>query len=369
MIIFATVTLLGCTSSEKPDTAEFVFTGPNAEMFQTVKDLADRTEMYNAGEWQEHFGDGALFGPSFDLTYADMGGEDRHYHRGIEALDFNREFVAEVSDNLLAHNDELEIVAMSLLSLTRAGSLLGGDDEYVTAVEPLLSNIDNLSAAMGDYFNLSAGEFAVTSYGPTAVSALMVMTQIEQAASYPEANPEYHLERAEEMLMNIHAIAWSDELGAYRFAPEDDRLMLYPNITMMTAWARLYELTNDPLHIETFYDIYQGIQPLKDEDGDHYHSPYSYESMGATDKDYSTLSSQNYLMLGLLSAHQATGDTQLLAEVDLILSFIEDNLMEDGLITHHWIDGRAASHDDPWYFCMGCNLQTLYILLVRNALQ
>ena len=29
---------------------------------------------------------------------------------------------------------------------------------------------------------------------------------------------------------------------------------------------------------------------------------------------------------------------------------------------HHWVDGRPAVHEDPDFFCSGCNLQTLFIL-------
>ena len=220
---------------------------------------------------------------------------------------------------------------------------------------------------MGDYLDLDAGQFAMTSYGPTSVSALMAMNHIEHAAGYPDHNAQHHIDRTLTMLTTIHEQAWSEDLNAYRFAPEDDRLMLYPNITMMLAWARLHQVTGETSYLDHFYEIYEGIQPLKDASGDHYHSPYSFESMGATDEDYSTLSSQNYLMLAFLSAYQMTEDPLFLEEIDLILTFIEHNLMDEGLITHHWIDGRAANHDDPWYFCMGCNLQTLYILLTREA--
>ena len=38
------------------------------------------------------------------------------------------------------------------------------------------------------------------------------------------------------------------------------------------------------------------------------HSPYSTESQGAQTDEYRTLSSQNYLMLGLMELYRQTGD-------------------------------------------------------------
>ena len=144
--------------------------------------------------------------------------------------------------------------------------------------------------------------------------------------------------------------------------------MLYPNATMMIAHARAYELMGDPWFLEQFEATYEGIQGLKDEDGDHYHSPYSAAEMGATDDDYTTHSSQNYLMMGLLVAYQATGRVLYLQEVDTILGFLDKALLKDGQILHHWVNGRAANDEDPYVYCLGCNVQTLYILLMLERM-
>jgi len=371
MIAFvASIWISGCTESEKEGAGDsFVYSGPHSEMFDKVKRLADREDLYGSGEWHEHFGDGALFGPSFDLSFWEIAGEQRHFDRGIEALEFNSDYVASVSGNILENTDDLEIMSMSLLSLMRAGGMTDDHDHdhYLETGDPLLSSLDTVVMALGDYMDLEAGEFATASYGATSVTAFMALNHIEHVANYPDSNAEHHLERAQSILDSVHETAWSEEMSAYRFGRADDRLMLYPNITMMLAYAQMHQVTGEQVHLDRFYDIYAGIQPLKDESDDHYYSPYSFESMGATDPDYSTLSSQNYLMLALLSAYQSTADEALLEEVDSILGFIENNLMEGDLITHHWIDGRAASLDDPWYFCMGCNLQTLYILVLREV--
>ena len=86
--------------------------------------------------------------------------------------------------------------------------------------------------------------------------------------------------------------------------------------------------------------------------------------MGALDEDYSTLSSQNYLMLALLAAYEATGEESLLEEVDRIMGFIADNLVSEGRILHHWMNGMMAQPEDPYDYCLGCNAQSLYILLL-----
>ena len=335
-------------------------------MFEKVKRLSEQEEFFQNGEWQEHFGDGCLFGPSFDVEYGLIRNADMHLNRGLEALEQNAQLVEEASEDLLSYNEELEFLSMSLLSLSRVGPQL--EKDYVSSIDPLLSSLDTISIAMGDYFELTVGSFATTSYGPTAVSNFLAINHIERAAGYTE-NSDFHFERANTMLSAIHDVAWDEELETYRFAREDTRRMLYPNITFMLSYARMYQETGDVAYLESFYRTYEGIVPLKADSGDHYHSPYSFESMGATDEDYSTLSSQNYLMLALLSAYQSTGDQSLLEEVDTILTFIETHMMEGDLITHHWIDGRAANHEDPWYFCMGCNLQTLYILVIREMIR
>ena len=44
--------------------------------------------------------------------------------------------------------------------------------------------------------------------------------------------------------------------------------------------------------------------------------------MGATDDDYTTHSSQNYLMLALIVAFQVSGEEQYLQEIDVLLGFL-----------------------------------------------
>jgi hypothetical protein len=131
----------------------------------------------------------------------------------------------------------------------------------------------------------------------------------------------------------------------------------------MLAQGRAFQLTRDPLHITRIAAIRAGIEPLRDRAGDHFHSPYSASAMGAIDADYSTLSSQNYLMLALLLGWRATGDPSFLHDIDAILGFCETHLLVDGRLVHHWMNGKPAQPTDPSYYCTGCNLQTLYLFV------
>ena len=60
--------------------------------------------------------------------------------------------------------------------------------------------------------------------------------------------------------------------------------------------------------------------------------------------------------------YENTKDVKYLEDMDRILGWIEQSLLVDGLVLHHWVNGRAANDEDPWLLCAGCNLQLLYIL-------
>jgi hypothetical protein len=95
-----------------------------------------------------------------------------------------------------------------------------------------------------------------------------------------------------------------------------------------------------------------------------YRSPYSADEMGAETDEYSTLSSQNYLALGLLLLYQRTATELYLTRAREVLDFVRLHLhdpTQDRLL-HHWIDGHIAEPGDPSYFCSGCNLQFLYVV-------
>ena len=318
-------------------------------------------EMIVDGFWQLHYGDGRFFGPTFDILWWMHSGEEEHRDRALAALDNNLALVEGASGDPMGVLEDMEQVAMALLGLLDVGQYIDSE-EYRVAASQLLRTLDTLVRAMGDYLETEVGTFASGTYGPTAVSGFMAMAHLEHALAYPDVAADQHIARAVEILEHIHERAWAEELQFYRFSPENADLYLYPNVIMMIAYGRLYQLTRDPAALDHIEAVYAGIQPLKQPPGDHYASPYSFETMGATDPDYATLSAQNYLMLGLLLAYNATGDDTYLEEIDTILTFLETRLLFEGQILHHWMDGRAAIPEDDSYYCSGCNLQTLYIM-------
>ena len=339
----------------------------HADMFDAVRRHHDDPALCVDGEWQLHFGDAAMYGPSFDLLYWIQTGDQRHYDRAIAALDANREIVKAAAADPAGSLDQVEKLAMALLSLVEAGLYLENASGYRQAADGLIEPLDFLALGLGDYLEINQGEFAATTYGPTSLSAFLAIMHLEHALAYPEFDFDMHRDRGLEVLVNVRDRAWDEEMGAFRFAPRDDRLMLYPNITMMLAYGRAYELTEDPLQLMRFEETYAGIQALKDQARDHYHSPYSAEASGAIDEDYATLSSQNYLLMALLVGYQTTGSQKYLREVDTVLGWISDHLHQDGRLMHHWVNNRVADATDEFPYCLGCNLQTLYILSMVAA--
>ena len=72
--------------------------------------------------------------------------------------------------------------------------------------------------------------------------------------------------------------------------------------------------------------------------------------MGATTDDYSTLSSQNYLMFALALLNRTTGKAIYCSELREVRRFVEDYLFDpaQGRLLHHWIDGDLVSGYSPW---------------------
>ena len=138
--------------------------------------------------------------------------------------------------------DNLEMVSMALLSLLEAGLYLDDTAAYLEAADALIEVLDKWAVLLDDYMSIDAGEFAASTWSD--LTFCLYRADYLEHGGYPEADPEYHKQRTQ-AIENIHWQAWSDDLGAYRFAPDDDRL-LYPNATMMIALARAYQLIGDP---------------------------------------------------------------------------------------------------------------------------
>ena len=335
-------------------------------MLEAVAATMETPRVFSDGSWHEHYGDGLMFGPAWDLATWARTGEERHRARALQVLEANVAKADAAAADLLGALDDLEAVAMALLGLLEAGQFVAVP-AHVEAAERLLEPVDAFAAALGDYLEITAGEFAATTYGPTAISSLVALAHLELALAWPEREAAAHVARAREVLDHIGDRVWDVEAGRYRFAPDDERLMLYPNATLMVAHARALQLSGDAVHADRVAAIWEGIQGLRAAGGDHYHSPYSRAEADAIDEDYATLSSQNYMMMALWLAWKGTGERRYLEDLTLILGWIESHLFVDGVLKHHWVNGRVADESDLYDFCSGCNLQTLYIASLIEA--
>ena len=318
---------------------------------------------YNNGEWTEDFGDGAAFGAMYFANVAASGGDAQHLDYATETRTYNLSVVKQAGDDLGWALENLEEVFMASQGLLEYAGLFE-DDEAVQALDVLIDNVmDPVVIGFGNYVDASLGDFAADLYGPTAITAGLVVIYTQYALRLQTPQRMKRIDRAVEILDVIHEQAWDEDGSRYVFRPGVERLFLYPNGTMLIALNRVYQLTGQDRFLDRAKATFNGIQPLRKEKG-YYQSPYSQEYQGAMTDEYGTLSAQNYLTIGLLLMHQNTGDEIYLAEAVTLINFVRTRLYDASArkLLHHWIDGRPALETDPDYFCSGCNLQVLYII-------
>ena len=316
---------------------------------------------YENGQWTEDFGDAAAFGPTFYAHAGQQLSRVDYLTRAEEAATYNRSVLVQASDDMAWLSGHLEEVFMATQgAITWSGIL--NEPEPIAEIDALIDTMDPIVQATGDYMNLSLGDFASDLYGPTALTGGVAVIYLQHAHYLHADRSQEWLARAIEITAAIDGEALHND--HYRFSPDTEKLYLYPNAIMLLVLNRLYQQTEDVAYLAQAEAVFQGIQPLWDSRMELYHSPYSTESQGAQTDEYSTLSSQNYLLLGLMEMYRNTGDEIYRNEVVRLLQSIRTRLYSesDRLLVHHWVDGRPAGHDDPDFFCSGCNLQTLFIL-------
>jgi hypothetical protein len=257
--------------------------------------------------------------------------------------------------------DNLEEVMMAALGLVEYAAQTG-DQTLVPDLENFIETINSLTVGLGRYIDVSAGKFAIQTYGPTAITAAVALLNLQYATYLKTPLAPERVAFAREVVATIEEKARYGE--GYRVKPGEDLLELYPNTMMMLVLARLYEQTGETQYLDAAERVFRFIQPLRNRARGGYNSPYSAATMGARTGDYSTLSSQNYLTLALLVLFEDTGNRRYFEEATFVLTFIHDHLYDSlqGRVLHHFIDGRIALPSDPEYFCTGCNLQLLYVL-------
>ena len=358
-------------------------------LFAEVTNDADSFTVID-GEWVESLGDAPFYGLAFYARAARDPAAPRAWKdRATAAHD---RAVSLVTDADFVNGD-LQQMFMSAHGLVEYVAATG-DRSDLPVLDAFIDRAENLVALLGWYLDIGGDRsWAITEYGPTSISALVGLLSAEYAYLVGGDRAGDRLAWAVEMAGHIDDQAWT---GAYyAFGAGRDGLIDYPNIAMTILSARLYELTQDERYRTRALDVYAALQALKLPDG-RYYSPYSAQEQGAKTRDYSTLSSQTYMMIALMLLYEISGRASFVAEMDTLASALgreihgqwcladvhesdvcsvacsdvcvrgtcEPNACHGGML-HHWIDGRPAVPSDPTFFCSGCNLELLYALDYR----
>jgi hypothetical protein len=347
------------------------------------------------GDWVEDYGDAAFYGLAF---YARTGAETGDPARLGRAGAARARSVALLEDADLLNGDINEF-AMSAFGLIDAIDA-SGDPSGMQVLDDFIDRLDTLVRTLGYYLDgLSDQSWAFDTYGVTAVSALLGLINAQYAHQLGGERAPERTEWARQMAAAISDHAWNGTI--YEFGGSRDIECIYPNIAMILLNTRLFQLTGEEGYRERALATYRGIQPFKlPGEPVRYRSPYSAEAMGAKTDDYWTLSSQNYLLLALMTLAEITGDPAYALEADSVIDALSTELhgtwcLSDrhdevcapscgeeqvclvdscaadtcqGGVLHHWIDGRPALPTDPEFICSGCNLQLLYVLWYRQHL-
>lgn len=328
----------------------------------TAGDDDDPLGDYHDGDWDPDWDDAPFYGLAF---YATAGWEEENAEyqaRAREAAEHNLRMArAGLADPLGEFMENVSAILYGTLGMIDYIAA-SGDDSNLETVDQVIETANGALQVMGDYVS-GFENYATETYGPTSITAIFALINLQHAVLLDTPARSARIERAQQIIERIDAQAWNGSF--YQFEPDNEAdLYLYPNVAMIIALTRAYQATGEDHYLERAEAVYEAIQPLRYDDRPGYHSPYSAEVMGAQTDDYSTLSSTNYLMLALALLYQQTGDPGYRAEIDVLLGFVEDYLWVpgDGRVYHHWMDGRLAVPDDPEYYCIGCNLQLLYII-------
>lgn len=326
---------------------------------------------YEDGDWDPDWDDAPFYGPAF---YASWGWESGHaalQRRASAARDHNLAMaelgLGDLTGVFLENASAIIYGTLGVIEYMAAS----GDREGIDVVDNVIVNADSFLQLMGNYVNETMfANYATETYGPTSITAIFSLLLLQHAVLLDTDASGGYVERARQILARVDEVAWNGSF--YQFNTENvDDVYLYPNVAMMIASVRMNQATGDAAYLERAEEVYQAIQVLKYDDRPGYFSPYSAASMGAESEDYSTLSSTNYTLLALALLNEETGQEVYREEIDTLVSFVEDYLWleGEGQIIHHWMDGRQAVPEDPEYYCIGCNLQLLYILWwVNNTL-
>ena len=320
------------------------------------------------GDWTEDYGDAPFYGLGIYARLAAERGDATFTARSDRAAARALGVVEQANGDRDFYLANMEEAIMSALGLIEHADATG-DTANLAAIDAFVDETNTLVGLFSDYLPTGAevGSFALETYGPTSITGAAALVSLQYATYLDTPQRDARIDRAARIVRAIDRNAWDGE--RYLFAPGNDRLYLYPNVMMILVQLRLYELTGDTAHLERAVATGHAIAPLEHEERGGYRSPYSAEYMGATTDDYSTLSSQNYLILALLLLHRHTRDIHWFDEAISVVTFVRTRLYdaEQHRLLHHWMDGQIAQPEDREYFCSGCNLQLLYVLWYMRA--
>ncbi|MBI5502536.1 MAG: hypothetical protein HY907_19990 [Deltaproteobacteria bacterium] len=331
-------------------------------MFEEVERMSWDSD-YVDGRWEPDWDDAAFYGPAY---YARVGwerGDETYRQRARDGVRHNLDEIigTAVAGGVSAVADNMTEVLYAVLGVLDymevSGDLSGLDriDESLDLADLIVSRL------CADYCQ-GFPSYAMDTYGPTVVTGMIAIVYLQYAVLIDAPREAERVARAGEILARIEERAWNGSY--YLFTPDrPDYLDLYPNVVMMIALARYHQATGDAGALERAEGLFEAIRPLRCTDRPGYKSLYSAEAMGARTDDYTTLSAMNYTMFALALLAEESGDPRYRDEIDWLEGFVEDYLYveADGKVYHHWMDGRLALPTDLEYFCIGCNLQFLYV--------
>jgi hypothetical protein len=330
---------------------------PFLEMYELIMATAESFEVLS-GDWLEDFGDAAYYGPAFYANAALDHDNPAWLDRALGAHQRNLDVLILGTTDAGYFFDQLEEIMMAALGVIEVIGVVD-DAQGLAELDAALELIAMTVEGFGYYLEVDIETYAMGTFGPTTNSAAVALLFLRYAEWLDTPRSNQWAETGTKMLAETDKQAWTG--SEYLFAPDNQKLHLYPNISMMVANVTAFRVTGKKAYLDRAIAAYAGIQPLKDHEKKCYRSPYSAEYMGAQTEDYSTLSSQNYTMMALALLFRETSDAAYRDEITDIAAFIEEYLLVDGRLLHHWMDGKVAVPDDPEYFCTGCNLQFLFV--------
>jgi hypothetical protein len=416
----------GAACEEEPNTHVPVRPAPPSKHSALVDALVDdaRAYTFHDGDWEEDLGDAPFYGLAWLSRRAEGGKLDAD---GLARRDAAVARAKTLLEGSVLESDiagrppttsvggrpsvdsALEDRVMAALGLIEYVSA-SGDRSVVPQLDDFVDRLDALTKTLGDYIEVGADRsWALRTYGPTAVTALVALVEAQYALLVGGPRAQERIDRVLAIDAKLRERALTDlvdgkagrQARGYAFAPGQPGLFDYPNAAMLLLKARLFRLTKrEEFRLEA-RAAYVALQPLKLADAPaRYSSPYAKASLGIDTRDLSTLSSQNYVTLGLLLLFEITGDQHFIDEADSLLDGIAamrgawctSNVHDpaacnpgcgtgqacitsactadrctSGLL-HHVVNGRLALPEDGTLFCAGCNLQTLYVAGYRRAL-